>query len=352
MKAILIGNGFTSKLIKDYSNINMREKLLKYFNEDYLLIDRLFHKFRVPDFSIREVYKYDGALRCSNDLCVSEQLYLQTDRILYNPNMKKHVIKTLEEYGFQDSNEIFNLYFVQYGLIFEVIEKEICSIENLLKVINMFRKIGKIEEEKETKIKQIANKIYYNDGKYGLKDTNLCDYSKVKSFFNNFNFIFTTNYDLILDDICENQDKVFHLHGGFNIEHRNLKSTKRLSFENAYIVWGINGDEKIHELSSGFNWSDFRWDAFRWDQSLLADYFSKLEKAEYDEIHIFGFSGENDQHINKRIVDNKAIKTIYFYCNPENIENYNYQCKIKEIFQGAKSEIRLDPWTKVWNCIL
>lgn len=350
-KALLIGNGFTSQLIEEYSDLNMKEKLLQFFNNEYLIINKLFDSFRVSNYSSMDIYKYGGGLYPSDQLFPSEQLYPRADKILYNDKIREYVIKALNDTGFKDCNDLFDSYFIQYGLIFETIKKEINSIENLLKVINIFKKIGKVDEAKETEIKKIANKIYFNDGKYGLKDTNLKDYSKIKTFFEDFDFIFTTNYDLILDDICENQDKVFHLHGGFNFEHRNLRTTKRLTDEEAYIVWGINGDEKYHELSPGWDWDDFRWDAVRFDQSLLADYFSSLEKNEYDEMHIFGFSGENDQHINKRIVNNKTVTRIYFYCCPESINDYNYQCKIKELFEGTKAEITLEPWTKIWECI-
>jgi hypothetical protein len=351
MKSILVGNGFTSQLIEQYSDLNMKEKLLLTFDKEYHMINELFDSLRVSDYSSKDIYKYSGGLYPSENLFPSAQLYPRADKILYNVEIRQYVINALSNIGFHECNDLFDTYFIQYGLIFEVIKNEINSIENLLKVINMFKRIGKIDEFKEMEIRKIANKIYFNEGKYGLKDTNLKDYSKIKSFFKDFNFIFTTNYDFVLDDICENQDKVFHLHGGFNFEHRNLKTTKRLTDEDAYIVWGINGDEKYNELSPGWDWNDFRWDAVRFDQSLLADYFSSLENNEYDEIHIFGFSGENDQHINKRIIKNKTVKSIYFYCSPDKINDYNYQCKIKELFEGSNANIILEPWTKIWGCI-
>lgn len=350
-RAILIGNGFTSQLIKEYSDLNMKKRLLQFYGKEYLIINKLFDSFRVSNYSSKDIYEYGGGLYPSEQLFPSEQLYPRADKILYNAKIRNHVVKALNDAGFQNCYDLFDKYFIQYGLIFESIRKEINSIENLLKVIDMYKLIGKMNEVEESEVKGVANKIYYNNGKYGLVDTNLKDYTRIKAFFKDFDFVFTTNYDLILDDVCENQDKVFHLHGGFNFKHRNLRTTDRLTGEEAYIVWGINGDEKISELSPGWDWKDFRYDAARFGQSLLADYFSNLENNIYSKIHIFGFSGENDQHINKRIIDNKNIRKLYYYCCPNSISDYNYQYKIKELFEGVKAEIIFEPWTVVWERI-
>ena len=351
-KAILIGNGFTSQLIEEYSDLNMKNKLLHFFSKEYYYINTLFENFRISNYTNKEVYKYDGGLKCSNNLFPSEKLFLQPDRILYNNTIREHVVKTLQDFGFKNHNEIFDIYFVQYGLIFEVIKNEINSVESLLKIINMFKIIEKTNEEMEVQLKKVANKIYYNEGKNGLKDTNLKDIKKIKGFFLEFDYVFTTNYDLILDDICENRDKVFHLHGGFNMEHRNLKAIKRLTDEEAYLVWGISGDEKYQELSPGLDFTDFRYDAVSFGQSLLANYFSYLEEYEYHELHIFGFSGENDQHINKKIVNNKSIKQVFFYCDPlDEVNDYNFKCKIHDFFKGTKANISLEPWSKIWQSI-
>lgn len=355
-KSILIGNGFTSELIKDYSNIIMKEKLIKYFNNEYYNINNLFNNFRMTNYSDKDVYRYDGGLRCSENLFPGEHVYPQADRILYNEKIKVHVINVLKDIGFQDYNEIYDTYFIQYGLIFEVIKSEVYSIESLLKVANMFKKIGKINDEKENELKFIANKIYYNDGECGLKDTNLNDYTKIKEFFQDFDFVFTTNYDLILDDICENEDKVYHLHGGFNIRKVSepgkvyyIKTDEKLNDKEAHIIWGINGEDKIKYMEAGMTFPVMF--PLTIPTSLFHEYFDILEKENINEIHIFGYSGENDQHINKRICNNKNIRTIYFYCDPEKISNYNYKCKIKELFENTKAKIIFEPWTKIWTWI-
>jgi hypothetical protein len=351
-KAILVGNGFTSQLIEDYLDTKMRGRLLEFFKDEYYYLNRFFDSFRISDISEADVYDYGGGLYPSETLFPGDNVYPQSDRILYNDKIRVHVTKALEELGFQNAEDTYDMFFIQYGLVFEVAKPEISAIENLLKVTNMFVKIGSAKKETEDRIVKLANTIYYNEGVYGLKDTQLMDHSKIKQYFARFDYIFTTNYDLILDDIFENGDKVFHLHGGFNIEHPNLKSAKRLTHEEAFLVWGINGDEKYQFLSSGFDFGKFRFDAVRYGQSLLADYFALLEEGKYEELHIFGYSGQNDQHINKRIVNNTSVKHVYFYCDPVNeVNEYKFQIKVKELFQGSKAEIVFEPWTKVWDAI-
>lgn len=349
----MIGNGFTSQLIEDYSDTNMKFKLLRTFKDEYNLLNDLFKVFRMSDIKEDEIYDYGGGLYPSETLFPSESLYPRDDSILYNDKIKEHVTNKLMEYGFEEYEAIYNKYFIQYGLVFEIIESEIKAIENLLKVNSMFEIIGKIQKEKQKEIIRTANQIYYNEGKYGLKDTNLIDSSKIKCkrYFSQFDYIFTTNYDLILDDICDNEDKVYHLHGGFNFEHPNLKATRRLTDNDAYIVWGIDGEKKYKTLSAGWDFGNFRFDAVRYGQSLLADYFTLLEQGEFDEIHIFGYSGQNDQHINKRIVANTSIKYIYFYCDPQKVNVYKFQKRVEELFQSTTAEIKFEPWSKVWQQI-
>jgi hypothetical protein len=351
-KAILVGNGFTSRLIENYLDYKMKERLLEFFKEEYYYLNRLFDSFRMSDISETDVYDYGEGLYPSETLFAGDNVYVQSDRILYNVKIRVHVTKALEKLGFENAEDIYDMFFIQYGLVFEVAKPEISAIENLLKVTNMFVQIGKAKKETENQIVKLANTIYYNGGLYGLKDTNLIDHSKIKWYFSQFDYAFTTNYDLILDDIFENGDKVFHLHGGFNIEHPNLKSPKRLTNEEAFLVWGINGDEKYQSLSAGLDFGSIRFDAFRYGQSLLADYFTLLEEGDYTEMHIFGYSGQNDQHINKRIVSNPTVKHVYFYCNPvSEVNEYKFQIKVKELFQGLNTEIVFEPWTKVWDAI-
>ena len=343
-KSILIGNGFTSYLICDYSNSHMREELLKYCCKDYLYINELFNNFRMSGF--KNVYGYDDELKYSDNLFQGDDIYSEPDvKSLYNINIVQYVINKLNEIGFQNCESIFDIYFVQYGLIFEVIregeETDLDSIENLLKVIDLFRKIGKIDEEQEKKIKKVANKIYYNEGKCGLKDTNLTDYSMIINFFKSFDFVFTTNYDLILDDICDNEGKVFHLHGSYNIRKVNepgkvyyIKDDKRLTDTESHIIWGLNSEEKLKDMKAGMTFP-FTF-PITFPISIFDEYFDKLENENINEIHIFGYSGENDQHINKRIIANKALEKIYFYCDPKDIGKCNDERKVKNLFKDTK----------------
>lgn len=49
---------------------------------------------------------------------------------------------------------------------------------------------------------------------------------------------------------------------------------------------------------------------------LIRNYLSYLKDKEINELHIFGYSGMNDSHINNAIKFNKSIHEIIYYCNP------------------------------------
>lgn len=352
-KAILIGNGFTSFLIKEYSNNTMMELMIEKLGSAYSIANSKFDSFRFSHKSKDKLYKYGGGTYCGDGLFCSEQTYLMSDYLIYDNEAKVHIINTLESLGFNNPNEICEKYFLGYGLIYEVNKQNISNVENLLKIVNMFCLIGLFSSDDEKKIILVANEIYYNNGNYGLKDTSLTSYSKIKSFFVKFEFIFTTNYDLVLDDICNNRNKVYHLHGGFNIEHQNTKSNKRLNNKEAFLVWGINGEDKYNKLSPGHDFNHIDFNDYRFGQSLLADYFDELQIGGFQELHIFGYSGENDQHINQRLVMNKNLENIYFYCNPANeVDNYDFECKIKDLFKSDRITVKLKPWIEIWNNIL
>lgn len=318
-----------------------------------MLADNLFNEYRIPRRDKQKIYKYGGGLYPSDDLFPSDDLYPRDDYIIYDEELKQHIINVLVKHGFKESTKICEKYFIDYGLLYETNQVQITSVESLLKIISMFSLIGKFEQKTEDHVIGVAKEIYFNNGNYGLKDTFLTSYSNINIFFLQFKSIFTTNYDLILDDICNDEQKVYNLHGGFNIEHRNLKVNDRLNDKSAFLIWGIDGEDKNKKLSPGFSWDNFRWDAFRWGQSLLADYFDKLQNESFSEIHIFGYSGENDQHINQRLVRNENLRNIYFYCNPANeVDDYDFECRIKDLFKSDNIIVKLKSWTEIWDRII
>lgn len=128
------------------------------------------------------------------------------------------------------------------------------------------------------------------------------------------------------------------------------KTDERLTDEVAHIIWGVNGVEKLKYMEAGLTFP-FTF-PISFPESLFNKYFDKLENENIQEIYVFGYSGENDQHINKRISNNKNLRRIYFYCDPMNISDYNYNCKIKELFEDTKAEIVFEPWDKIWSAIL
>jgi hypothetical protein len=123
-KAILVGNGFTSQLIEDYLDTKMKGRILEFFKDEYYYLNRLFDSFRISDISEVDVYDYGGGLYPSETLFPGNDIYPQSDRILYNVKIRVHVTKALEKLGFQNAEDIYDMFFIQYGLVFEVVEPE------------------------------------------------------------------------------------------------------------------------------------------------------------------------------------------------------------------------------------
>lgn len=176
----------------------------------------------------------------------------------------------------------FNIirFFLEYGLIFEVVNDEITSFENLLKA---------------DEIKKVSDKICYNDGQCDLSATSLKNYTKIKRFFNSFSYVFTTNYDLILDDICKCKT-VYHLYGSFNIvkKRENGKShceklKYKVDYNEAYLILGIHGEEKVRNMKAGLTLPIRLSVTFL--SSIFDQYLDKLQNGDYDELHVFGYSG-------------------------------------------------------------
>jgi hypothetical protein len=283
MKGILIGNGFSSQLIEDYCNKNMMKKLRRLIPKKCDEIEELFNKFRI----------------------------ITEDKTEEENHVKKELKKTFP-INWKDK---YDKYFIGYGLIDEVRSKEIQNVENYLKVASLF------DLKDKEKITKAANKIYYNSGKNDLKAVQGLNIKKARDFFDEFKHIFTTNYDLILDDIIEEKE-IYHLHGSFKIKKVSepgkiyyVKTKNKLSYEEAHLTWGTEGEVKIKRNEAGMNFNNFTF-PMEIPGSILLMYLSKLSSLEINELHMLGYSGKNDNHINKEIQDNKNIKKIVYYCNP------------------------------------
>ena len=111
----------------------------------------------------------------------------------------------------------------------------------------------------------------------------------------------------------------------------------------------FRSDTKYRTLASGFDYSDFNYAAMRYGQSQLADYFDVLEHEVFDEIHILGFSGENDGHVNQRIQRNRNIKTIVVYVKPDDVDKLETRVRKEILFGGDLKRVTLKSWDVFWS---
>ncbi len=151
MKAILIGNGFTSNMISSYKNEPMMDRFYESNQQVVDKLESLFHSFRDVELSNEEIYCVTEALYPSESLYPSEGLYPSDNDILPQPTVKNRVVSILNDLGFSDSNAIFDEYFHKYGLMYSLNTERIIGIETYLKVIHLFIKAGLLDEKKYMK---------------------------------------------------------------------------------------------------------------------------------------------------------------------------------------------------------
>jgi hypothetical protein len=336
-KALLAGNGMTAKIISDYEDCNMMTTFDSQNHDLLVEINNSFEQFRYRGISYSDIHKDTGhGVVICNNIKINKALYdfllMQLTKI------------------FSNAVEIFTKFFIKYSLIYQVMLSELYGIESLLKVANM------LKMDNYNDIRSIANILYYNNGNNGLSSARNINVNKFKAFIDSFDFIFTTNYDKLLDD--STKKKIYHLHGGFNYTRLSLKthpysvqifrvSDGDLPLSEAYLIWGIDEDEKIMQME-GRSFLPFFLGITPYPRSALSEHLAELKKNNFNEIHIWGYSGQNDGHISKAIVDNHYLKNIFIYCNPSTeLGNKNYEERIKQIYSGSQ-ECIFKSWNEIW----
>jgi hypothetical protein len=353
-KALLIGNGFTSNLIQSFKNEPMMKVFYKRAPEMIDRIEEKFSVFRDLDLTNSDLYNVTEALFCGDNLFCGTDIYASDDGIHIHESIRVCIIEKLKVLGFSEPEKTFKEYFENYGLVYSINYCEIIGVETYLKVVHMFMEIGDFTEEDYNNIKLIANEVYFNTGKHGIGaiDNPNIDVSKLAILITDFNDVYTTNYDTILDDLLEQQERFpYHLHGGFSINHLNKNPDGRYSPSEARLIWGINADSKYKELRVGLDFNNIDFNAFSFGDSQISEYFDYLNEREYEELHILGFSGENDDHINQRIKDNSSIKRITIYINPEKVNSLETQVRSRILFSNENKIVNLKSWDDFWNTI-
>lgn len=342
-KAILVGNGFTSQLIEKYKNSYMLDYLKTNSPDLFDKINYYFSSFRkqVDTFEMEQ----QGFGVCGDMNCGVTPLNRPTVGIVYNQELRNHIISELKIKGFQNPEIIYSDYFIKYGLIYDTQCNYITNIESALKIVELFKKIRVFKDDDYSEIKALASKLYYNDGKCEIKNIDRGNKEKIEEYFRSFDKIFTTNYDLLLDSSVLDYNNVRHLHGGYNYKNRYERSNIKLNASKAYLVWGINSEEKINELQGDLDFSSYKS-----GMSLFDIYLRELSELDLYELHIFGYSGENDGHINNAI-KKSGVKDMYFYTDPNKISNSIQQYKVNEMFV-ENGNVKLCSWEEVWCKLL
>ena len=83
---------------------------------------------------------------------------------------------------------------------------------------------------------------------------------------------------------------------------------------------------------------------------LFQIYLSQLQNANAGRIDIFGYSGENDQHINRAIAQNPSIREIHYYCAPAKVSDPVEEFEVASRFSiKAPQKLMLESWNTIWN---
>lgn len=332
-KALLVGNGFTSQIIREYSNTYMMDLLRKQEKQLLSYADQLFSVFRW-DMNAVTADQASGS------------------------SFAHKIIDELDKRNFPNSADVYEAYFIKYGLIYECNNAQISSVESLLKVISLFKIVELFSEEDRSKITETANRLYFNNGNNGFSAVSPITQEAIRQFAAIYTWIFTTNYDCILDDACLEREKVMHIHGGFYLKGRHHISKEKLSPDDAYLIWGIDGEDKERQLKGGpllernQRMIIDRCGKILCVSSVLETYLNKLQTLRIRQLDVFGYSGENDQHINLAVSKNRNIELIRFFCNPNDVKKPEKQEEIRQRFMLPKQvQITLHPWDEVWDKI-
>jgi len=318
----LVGNGVTSQLISDYKNENMIRVFKEQNLELYQEINLSFDIFRTKKYKAEQLE--DDFYDIKNEILSKSNALLDSDR--------------------------FDKFFITYGLIREIFNQNIGDIETLLKVANLFRL-----EKLIPGVEHCANKIYLNNGKNGIASisNSIIDVNKLTDYVSEFDYIFTTNFDSIIDDVYDKE--VFHLHGGFNYSKRResngeIHIVKDIASNRPYLIWGVDQVEKEGKSQGGFSFP-MSFPINFGGRSILQEYQRKLKSLDISELYIWGYSGLNDKHINNAISQNKNILAINIYCNPKGeYGSKKYEDKAKSSYNCLNNgRIKFIPWNEVWD---
>lgn len=157
-------------------------------------------------------------------------------------------------------------------------------------------------------------------------------------------------------DVCgkeiESGGYVRNLHGGFfyKKQDRQKRSDTLLGPDDACLIWGISGEEKEEEMKLGGGFTFPIQFPLESPMTIFQIYLSQLQNANAGRIDIFGYSGENDQHINRAIAQNPSIREIHYYCAPAKVSDPVEEFEVASRFSiKAPQKLMLESWNTIWN---
>ena len=91
---------------------------------------------------------------------------------------------------------------------------------------------------------------------------------------------------------------------------------------------------------------------FESHMTIFQTYLSQLQNADVERIDIFGYSGENDQHINRAIAENTSIREIHYYCAPIKVSDPVEKFEVTSRFSiKMPKKLVLKSWNTIWNIL-
>lgn len=133
-------------------------------------------------------------------------------------------------------------------------------------------------------------------------------------------------------------------------QDRQKRSDTLLGPDDACLIWGISGEEKEEEMKLGGGFTFPIQFPLESPMTIFQIYLSQLQNANAGRIDIFGYSGENDQHINRAIAQNPSIREIHYYCAPAKVSDPVEEFEVASRFSiKAPQKLMLESWNTIWN---
>lgn len=363
-KAIIIGNGFSSQLLPAYRDDTLKKRLHKMMPKlvdflDQLWID-VFYVFSKGVEGIgatSPIYREHYGVFDSEDVCFNPSYELVINKfegyvVSFVDMLKRYNVDT------KTSKRVFEKYISDpYSCLrYYVYNKKINAIEPYYSLGKMAFDLGLVIKNDLICLEAAIKHVFRNNGEYKFQcvkveqcvntsisvssNENIKDIfaSNAKHFLDEYNIIYTTNYDCLLEDLTNIE--VRHIHGSFECAKIGRNNSWNIVDD---IILGVTGAQKEGYISS------------LGERNLYIHYLNTIKSSKINEIHLFGYSGINDQHINECILNNALIKKIYYYGNPSQIEKSpkEYEEYVKMclgmLFKDTRKQLLIKPWTDIWD---